>query len=113
MSLTLRIVLIIASVLTFIFVSRKLKKSEIDIADSAFWIVLSFFFIIISVFPKIVSWGAQLMGFETPVNFVFLVVIAILLLRLFTLDLKVKKLETKNNNLVQEIALREKSDYRH
>ena len=68
MSIALRIVLFAASVLTCAYIARKLKKSQIQVMDTVFWIGLSVLFIILSVFPNIASILSTFMGFQAPVD---------------------------------------------
>lgn len=107
MSIYLRITLLVASVLTCVYVARKLRKSQIGLMDTVFWIGLSALFVVLSVFPQIAEWGAELFGFIAPVNFIFLMVIFLLLLRCFLLTIRISQLEDKMRNLVEEMAIRE------
>lgn len=107
MSVALRILLFVASVLTCAYIARKLKKSQIQVMDTVFWIGLSVIFIIISVFPNIAEYLAARMGFQAPVNFIFLLMIFLLLIRCFLLSIKISQLEDKLRNLVEELAIKE------
>ena len=59
MTTTLQIVLIIVSILTFIMVIRKIRKSQMNIADSIVWILGSIFLILISIFSGIMDFLAR------------------------------------------------------
>lgn len=107
MSGFLRIILIVVSVMTFIYISRKLKKSQLQVMDAFFWIVFSFVLMVIGVFPGIALFFAKVVGVQSPVNFVYLVVIFLLLLRTFMLTIRISFLEEKVKNLIEEIAIRE------
>ncbi|WP_294378991.1 DUF2304 domain-containing protein [uncultured Clostridium sp.] len=107
MSNFLRITLIVVSILTFLYIARKLKKSQLQVMDAFFWIVFSFVLMVIGVFPGIAIFLAEIVGIQSPVNFVYLVVIFLLLLRTFMLTIRVSFLEEKVKNLVEEIAIRE------
>ena len=106
MSGFLRIILIVVSVMTFIYISRKLKKSQLQVMDAFFWIVFSFVLMVIGVFPGIAMFFAKVVV-QSPVNFVYLVVIFLLLLRTFMLTIRISFLEEKVKNLIEEIAIRE------
>lgn len=75
--------------------------------DAFFWICLAFVFVILGVFPQVAIFFAELIGIQSPVNFVFLVVIFLLLLRSFLLTIRISWLEERVKNLVEEIAIRE------
>lgn len=107
MSLSLRIILICASVLNLIFVLYRIRKSRIQIVDSVFWILFSFILIIFSVIPETAIFLTKLAGMQTPSNFIYLVVIFLLLLKLFLLSMKVSQLELKIKQITQRIALDE------
>lgn len=109
MSVSLRIILLLASVLTCIYVARKLKKSQIQIMDTVFWFALSVIFVLFAVFPQIAVWISDLLGFMAPVNFIFLVMIFLLLVRCFLLSIRVSQLDDKLRNLAEEIAIRDNS----
>ena len=83
MTLTLRIVLIVASVLVVFYTIRKIRKSQLNIDDSVFWIGFSVMLLIMSIFPQVVTFFTQLLGITSPVNFVFLFVIFLILIKLF------------------------------
>lgn len=107
MSLYLRAILFIASSISFLYIVRKLRKSQVQIMDTVFWIGLSLLFIVLSIFPKVAEFASAIMGFMAPVNFIFLVMIFLLLLRCFQLTIKVSQLDDKLKNLTEEIAIRE------
>lgn len=112
MSIVLRVVLIAASILTTIYIMRKIRNSKAQIEDSIFWILLSVLLIVISVFPAIPEAVTKLLGIMAPVNFLFLFMIFILLIKVFSMSLKISSLETKLRNLTQEIAIRGKEEER-
>ena len=83
MSVGLRVILILFSVLTMLFIVKRIRQSKLQIEYALFWIGFSIFLIIISVFPQIVYWFTDLIGIQSPVNFVFLVIIFILLMKFY------------------------------
>jgi len=105
MSLVLRIMLIVASVLTGFYIRQKLKKSQMQIEDVLFWLFFAFALIFMSVFPEAVEWFTDLLGVQSPVNFVFLVVIFLVIIRCFGLSVKVSLLEAKLNGMIEDMAV--------
>ena len=105
MSFGIRIALIICSLALFVFVLRNIRKSKMRIEDSLFWFVLSALIIILAAFPKIAYFCAHLLGFQAPINFVFIAFIGILLVKCFTMSLHTSQLETKLKELTQQIAI--------
>ena len=106
MTVVLRIILILASVLMLIYMVRKVRKSKVQIERTVFWIVLGIFIIFISIFPKVIYWTAAVLGIQSPANLVWITVIFILLVKQFMTTLELSELETKFKNLVEEIALK-------
>ncbi|MGI6153516.1 MAG: DUF2304 domain-containing protein [Christensenellaceae bacterium] len=104
LSLGLRIVLIIVSVLVLLYVLRKIRQSKLNITDSIFWIVVAALLIILSVFPQIAYALSALIGIQTPLNFILLLMIAILILKVFLMTIKISQLEEKTKKLAQKIA---------
>ncbi len=107
MTLLLRGILIVVSILTMILILRKVRQSKMKIEDSVFWIGFTFLLILFSLFPQVVYWMSDISGTQTPVNFIFLFVIFVLMLRLFRLTVKLSALESKVQDLVQKIAIQE------
>lgn len=105
MNITLRVFLVVSAVAVLYFVVRKIRKSKFEASDSIFWLFFIALLVVLAAFPQ-VSYGlAGILGFESPSNFVFLCVIAILLIRIFSLTAKVSLMRTKLDSLVQEVAL--------
>ena len=110
MSITLRILLIICSVISFILCVRKIKKSELKIENSIIWLLGSILLILMSIFSGAVTWVSSALGFEAPVNFVFLCVIGFLLIEVFLDNIRISKLYEKVKDLNHYIALKENEE---
>lgn len=110
MSITLRIILVICSIVAFILVIRKIKQSKLKIADSIIWIVGSLLLIVISIFSDLVVFISEGLGFMAPVNFIFFTMIVFLLIQVFIDNIRISNLNEKIKNLNHYIALEEKED---
>lgn len=108
MTLYLRIFLVIGALAVLVIMLRKIRKSEIQVSDSIFWFFFAGSFVLLAMFPQIAFFFSEILGFESPANFVFLYVIAVLIMREFSLTVKVARLRLKVTALAQEVALREK-----
>ena len=106
MSITLRIVLIVMSLICGGWILSNVRKAKVKIEDSVFWIGFSFLLIVFAAFPGIVEWGAKILKIESPANFIFLAVIFILIVKTFKLSLTVSALESKITKLAQDEALK-------
>ena len=107
MPTSLRMLLILSSVLMMVYVTRKIRESQIRLNDARFWIALSALFLIFSFFPRMVQWLGSLLKIISPINLVFLIVIFLLIIKLFLTSLKLSQVEERLNNLAQEVALRD------
>lgn len=99
------IALIVASVVTAIFVLKKIKKSQFKIGDTLYWLFFCVFLLIMSIFPNVVFGISDFIGFESPSNFIFVVIIFLLLVKIFLLDARVSKNEEKLTKLSQKYAI--------
>lgn len=107
MNIFLQCVLIGASVLTIVYMLRKIRKSHLKIDDSIFWILFSMGLFIISIFPQIPTFFARLLSIQSASNFIFLAMIFVLLLKQFLVTVEISRLENKLQTLVQRIAIME------
>lgn len=107
MTVELRVVLIIVSILTTMLIMRKIRQSKLQIEDSVFWIGFSGLLILFSVFPQVPAILAGLAGTYTTANFIYMAVIFLLIVKLFHMTIKQSQMETKLKELVQQMALAE------
>ena len=107
MTPTLRVVLIVVSILTTFMIMRKIRQSKLQIEDSIFWLGFSSILIVFSIFPGLPDLLAELAGAYTTANFIYLAVIFLLIVKMFHMSIKQSQLETKIKDLAQKIALDE------
>lgn len=105
MSLLFSATLLIGALLTFGLILRKIRKAEVTIADSTFWFLFALSLVLMGVFRQIPFFFADLFSIESPANFVFVYVIAVLVIREFYATVEVSQLRAKVRNLVQNQAL--------
>ena len=110
MTIWFQIVLIFVSLATVTFILRGIRKSQVQINDSLFWIFFSLVLLVFSVFPKLAEIIARALGIVSAVNFIFLFIIFLLLINQYQLTVRLSKLDTKFKNLVQTTALRGKDE---
>jgi len=108
MNALLRVFLIVCAFLVFIFMLRRIKKAELHTADAVFWSLFAVCLILLAALPQIAYFFSSLLGIESPANFIFLLVIAVLFIREFISAIEIARLREKIHTLTQEIAL---SDY--
>lgn len=101
----LRVLLLLGALLAVWVVANRVKKDKILIEDSIFWMVMAFVLLILAAFPNMAVEVSQWLGFMSPSNFVFLVLIALLLWKVFTNSSELSRLKAKVNELSQEVGL--------
>ena len=101
----LRVILVAGAVLAVIIVARQIKRSKMLVEDSIFWMVTAVVLVLLALFPGIATSLAELLGFMSPANFVYLVVIALLLWKVFTNSAEISRLKARVTELAQEVAL--------
>lgn len=105
MSIQLQIVLIVLTVLLFLYLIREVRKGRLRTDYAVGWIFSSIALVIVAVFPQIPVFGAKLLGVISTANIVFAFIIMLLIILVYLLFAKVSILEEKQKNLIQEIGL--------
>ena len=107
LSFAIRILLLIGSVGTFLFAMRYIRRSKVRIEDTLFWILLSIALIVLSVFPNLALHFAMWFKVQSPINFVFLFIIFLRLVKQFFTSLKLSQMEIRVAELAQRVAINE------
>lgn len=107
MSIVLRCVLIIVSLLTFMVIVKRIRNAKVQIEYSLFWIVFAVGLSLLAFFPEVATIAATVLGIQSPANFIFLFVIFVLLIHQFFNSIKISQIENKLKELTQELAVRE------
>ena len=108
LNVELQIFLIISSLVFFLIVCNMSIKKKISIRYSILWIILSITFIGISIFPNIVTWFSNLVQISEPVHTVLLLVVAFILLVIFSYNNSITKLTNENRLMIQKLGMLEK-----
>ena len=111
MTTQLQIILIIFSLITFAFVILKIRKAQLEIANAIVWIILSLTLILMTLLSPFVTKIAKMLGFYSTINFVFTMILFLLILIEFSQTVKISILNEKVKNLNHYIALKEKKEY--
>ena len=104
---TLRILLILGSICVFLYTIKKIKQSKLKIEDSVIWILGSIILILSSIFVGAINFISNKLGFMSPSNFVFTMIILFLLMVDFSYSIKFSILNEKIKDLNHYIALKE------
>ena len=98
---TLQIEMVVAAAALLIIIMVGLARSNLSIKNSIAWFLLPIAFAIVAIFPEPLQSFASWLGFETLSNFIFLVVIAILILICFFLTVSNSKQQNQITKLIQ------------
>ena len=107
MSILLRAALILVSASVTVSVTGRIRKARMQIEDAVFWVLSSLLLVVLAIFPRILYFFTELLRMQSPANLLFLAVIGLLFLRVFSLSVKVSLLEEKLKTLAQNEALKE------
>ncbi len=108
MTLVLRILLLIGALFAMGIVINSVRKSKIRISDSVYWVVSAGILVLFALIPQLAYFFSGLFGFMSPANFVLLLVIVMMLIRIFHQSCAISKLTFKVEQLSAELALRDK-----
>lgn len=103
-----RIILVLVSWLTMWFMLRKIRQEKVQIEAAMFWVIVALILVVFSLFPSAADACARLLGIYSTPNFLFLLMIFLLMAKVFSLTLQVSQMESKQKELVQKIALAKK-----
>lgn len=101
----LRICLILGAFVTAGYVLRRVRQARVQIEDTIYWLALSAVLLLVALFPGIAYWVSDLLGFVSPINCVYLIVIFLLLARQFMLSIRVSQLDSRLRVLTERVAL--------
>lgn len=107
MDFHLQIVFIVASILTIIYIIRKIRKHGLNIDDSIVWIVWAIVLLIFSLFPGISDFVSAKLGFMSTSNFIFSLFIFFLYIMLFSQTIQISRLKEKQKDLIQKLSIKE------
>ena len=110
MSIVLRILLILGALAMLCFVLKRIRVAKLKIEHALFWIVFSAILVVIGIFPQIIYFVAEQIGFMSSVSMVFLCIIGILIIKVFLMTIQISHLEHKVDSLVQQIAISSKKE---
>lgn len=105
MTLALRIILVVVSLLTLVFVIRSVRNSKVKLEDAVFWFCFSGLLLVVSLVPFVFDWLAAAAGVYSTTNFVFLFFIFVLLIMCFRQSMRISQADTKIKELAQQLAI--------
>lgn len=101
----LRNILLLTSLLFFVLILNMVIKRKLELKYVLTWLFTSITFVIITLFPNIVYSLSQLLHIINPVNALFLIIIFLLLMIVFTLTVALSRNSNRVKTLVQEVGI--------
>lgn len=105
MAFSQRIFLIIGSLATLLYFISNIRKSKLKINHSIFWVIFGMVLLLLACVPQGFFWISNLIGFQSPSNLIYLIVIFLLTVKLFTTTMRLSKLSEQVTALTQELAI--------
>ncbi|MCM1122062.1 MAG: DUF2304 domain-containing protein [Eubacterium sp.] len=105
---TLQITLSIAVVCYFIIILYYLKKKMLELKYTLIWLVAGMVMGIMIYFPELLVRFVRLLGIESNMNGLYILLIGFILMILMTLTSIVSRQQLKIRILIQEISMMEK-----
>lgn len=107
MNILLRVNLLIAISLYFLYVIISIKKNKLEIKHSLLWLFFGIVMFILVMFPQIPENVAHLIGIEDYSNGLFSFAIFVIIIMQLYLTMVVSDTTRKIKQLIQEIAILE------
>ena len=76
MSVTLRVLLLVAALFTAGWILHKIRKLKVKMEDAIFWMIFAAILCVLGLFPQITYWMTDLIGIMSPANLIFLIIIS-------------------------------------
>ena len=105
MTVMLRVALIFVSVFTMTFMMRKIRQAKMEIEAALFWVIMALMLVVFAVFPSVADFCARLLGIYATTNFLFLFMIFLLIVKLFSMTVHISQLESRQRELIQKMTL--------
>ena len=100
----LRILLIIGAVLMTASMLCRIRKARVRMGYAIFWLIFSLIILILAIFPGLAGVLARLVGIRTSGNFIFMFIIALLIVEIFSLTVRLSEVEAKLYEKVEQDA---------
>lgn len=105
MSITLKIALIIITMIYLYLIISSVNKRKMQSSMSIFWIITGFLLIIAIAIPNLIENISSLLGFEKASNMIFCLTIFIAFYLIFNLTMLLAKQTNRNTSLIQEVSI--------
>lgn len=102
MSYVLPVIFVLATITTMIVLMRRRVMKE---RFTVMWSIVSVGVVVFAVFPPLLPFVAEHLGFQTPSNFIFFVASLMLLLMSVQFSVEISQLEEKTRTLAEQLGI--------
>lgn len=106
MSIVLRIMLLVASMFSCVWIVHRIRGAQVRLEDTLFWIVSAIVLAALGLFPELSYRMSEMLGIQSPANFIFFIMICLLFEKVLTMSILHSQMEEKYINMAAEMALR-------
>lgn len=107
----LQIILALSSIAFLMMTIYFIRKKGLDLYRSLLWLFMAVLFLVLSLFPGIVTFFSRLIGIATASNAIFLIIIFFLLVVSLSMSAALSRHHMRIKRLVQSLALLERRVY--
>jgi len=107
----LQIILALSSIAFLAMTIYFIRKKGLDLYRSLLWLFMAVLFLVLSLFPGIVTFFSRLIGIATASNAIFLIIIFFLLVVSLSMSAALSRHHMRIKRLVQSLALLERRVY--
>jgi hypothetical protein len=102
MTYILPLLFVLATIVTMVVLMRRRVMKE---RFTVWWAILSLGVVVFAVFPPLLPFVAEHLGFQTPSNFIFFVASIMLLLMSVQFSVEISQLEEKTRTLAEQLGI--------
>lgn len=105
MSVKLQVIVIVCLVLSIAFIISQIAREKLDFKFGIGWIFIALVLGIMTIWQEFLGWLTHLFGIKTPVNFLLLLAIILLVSLIYNMTKTIDLLQEKVKRLSQEVAI--------
>ncbi len=105
--MSVNIFFLILTLCLVIMVLAQVRNQKMKEKYAALWLIVSAIIVVLTVFPKLLDWLADLVGIETPVNLLFLLAIIMLIAVTLHLTQALSRLTEDTRILAEAAAIKD------
>lgn len=105
MNIKIQIIVAIGVLIALMIIVNMIRRKELELSYALSWMGVGVGVLILDCFPGTITWLAQILGIERPMNMLFFLGFCFSLVIIFILTVTVSRMSNKLKQMAQEIAL--------